>query len=60
MVWIRVGFNADPDRLFTSLRIQIRIRIQGAEQMRIYADLDPGQTLKSEQMYFYMKNRFFQ
>ncbi len=51
MLWIRVGFNADPDRLLTSMRIQI----QGAKQIRIHTDLDPGQTLQSEQNNFYMK-----
>jgi hypothetical protein len=30
---IRIGFNAVPDPAFTSMRIQIRIRIQGAKPM---------------------------
>jgi hypothetical protein len=34
-------------RLFTSIRILIRIRIQGAKPMQIHADPDPGQTLLS-------------
>jgi hypothetical protein len=33
-------------QLFISVRIQNRIRIQGAKPMRIHADLDSGQTFK--------------
>jgi hypothetical protein len=35
---------------FISMRTQIRIRIQGAKPMRIYADpdSDPAQTYKSQ------------
>jgi hypothetical protein len=44
---------------FTPLRIQIQIRIQGAKQTRIHADLDPGQTSQSEQNNFYIKNRYW-
>ncbi len=37
---IRIGFHADLDQLFISLRIQIRI--QGTKPMLINADPDPG------------------
>ncbi len=35
VLWIRIGFYADPDSNTTNA---IRIRIQGAKQMRFYAD----------------------
>jgi hypothetical protein len=51
VLWIRVGFNedSDPDPAF-----YIRIRIQGAKQMRINADpdTDPSHTLKSQKVEF--------
>ncbi len=40
---ILIGFSADLDPLFTS----VRIRIQGAKPMRILAYPDPVQTLPS-------------
>ncbi len=54
VLWIRIGFNADPDTdpLFISMRIQIRI--QGAKPMLIHVDPGPGpgQTLKSQKVEF--------
>jgi hypothetical protein len=48
MFRIRSGFNADPDRAFTSKRIRIR----AAKPLRIHnepdLDPDPGQTLLSQ------------
>ncbi len=38
-------------QIFISMRIQIRIQIQGAKQMRIHADA--GQTLKSQKVKFW-------
>ncbi len=43
-------------RIQIQIFISIRIRIQGAKPMRIYADPDPGQILKSQKVDFYMKN----
>jgi hypothetical protein len=45
---------------FISVRIQIRIRIQGAKPMRIHADLDPDlfQTLKSQKVEFFLGQLF--
>jgi len=48
-MWIRTGFNADPDQW------RIRIQIQGAKPMRIHADLDPGQALASLKVEFLHK-----
>jgi hypothetical protein len=44
VLWIRFGFNADPDPAFVSMRIQIR------NQRAVHADSDPdpGQTLNSK------------
>jgi hypothetical protein len=39
-------------QLFISIRIQIRIRHQGAKPMRIHADLDSSQTVKSKKLNF--------
>jgi hypothetical protein len=44
MLWIRIGFNADPDTAF-NLNTDPD---PGAKLMRINADPDPGQTLKSQ------------
>jgi hypothetical protein len=55
-LWIRIAVNADPDPTFISMRIQILIRIQGATLMRVHADPNPGQTLTSQKLNFYMKN----
>jgi hypothetical protein len=43
---------------FISRTIQIRIRIQGANPIRIHTDPDPdsGQTLKSQKVEFSMNN----
>ncbi len=43
-------------QLFISMRIQIRIQIQGAKPIRIHADPEPDQTSKSQKVEFYMKN----
>ncbi len=53
VLWIRIGFNedSDPDPAF-----YIRIRIQGAEPMRINADPDPSHTLKSQKVEFLHEN----
>jgi hypothetical protein len=44
-------------QLFISMWIQIRIQILGAKAkpMRIYADPDPGETLKSQNVQFFKK-----
>jgi hypothetical protein len=52
MLWIRIGFNADPDPAFISMRIRMRIRIQGAKPMRIQADPDLDQTSESQKADF--------
>jgi hypothetical protein len=51
-VGIRIGW------IRIQLFISMRIRIQGAKQMRTHADPDPdpGQTLKSQKAEFFMKN----
>jgi hypothetical protein len=48
VLWIRIGFHSDP------AFISMRIRIQGANPLRIHADPDPGQANKY--LNFYMKN----
>ena len=60
MLWIFIGFNADPDAdpgpvFFISMRIRIRIRIQEAKPVQIQADPDPdldpaSQTLESQKV----------
>ncbi len=39
-------------QLFISMRIRIKIQIQEAKPMRIQADPDHGQTLKSQKVEF--------
>ncbi len=50
-------------QIFVAMRIHIRTRIQGAKPMRIHADLDPCQTLKSQKVEFlhekYNKTRYW-
>jgi hypothetical protein len=54
---IRIGFSVDPDSgSGSSFLPQMRIRIQGAQPIRIHADLDPGRTLASKKLDFDMKN----
>jgi hypothetical protein len=43
MMWIRIGFKADPDPV--------------AKQLRIHVDPDPGRTLKAQKLEFYMDMR---
>ncbi len=49
--------------VFVGIRIQLfatmRIRIQGAKQIQIHADPDPGQSLPSlkDEFFVYIKNR---
>ncbi len=61
MSWIRIGFNADLKSSFISMRIKIRIWIQGAKRMRIHAapDPDPGQTSKSQKLNFFTWNKAY-
>jgi hypothetical protein len=49
--WVSMGILI---QLFTSLRIQIQIQIQGAKPMRIHEDQepDPGQALLSQKFGF--------
>ncbi len=42
-------------RIQLSISMWIQIRILGAKPMRIYADLDPGGTLKSQNVQFFIK-----
>jgi hypothetical protein len=53
-MWIRIGFNADPDLTFYLSADRIRIRTQGSKPMRIQADLDtdPDQTFESQKVEF--------
>jgi hypothetical protein len=53
VLWIGIGFNADPDQLFVSKRI--RIRIQGAKRMRIHANPDLDLTHTHKKLNFYIK-----
>ncbi len=50
VLWIRIGFNADPDPAFNKC---------GSEPVRIHADLDPdpdlGPIVKSQKCNFLMK-----
>jgi hypothetical protein len=48
-VWIRIGFNADPDRAFY-------LNADPDQESQINADSDPGLTLLSKKLNFYMKN----
>ncbi len=50
VLWIRTGWNADPDQAFSLLRF--RIRIQGAKPMWNHADPDPDpcHTLLSQKV----------
>jgi hypothetical protein len=43
------------DQLYISMRIHIRIWIQWAKPMLIYADPDPGHALKYKKFHFYIK-----
>ncbi len=54
---IRIGFHADPDpySAFTLMRIQIRIRIQGAKPMRIRIQILVG-LCRHKKWDFDMKN----
>ncbi len=54
VLWIRIGFNADPDPVFISMRILVQIK--GAKQMQTHVDPDPapGQTWESQ-----TKSKFF-
>jgi hypothetical protein len=54
VLWIRIGFYGDPDPFFISMLIWNLI--QGAKLMGIHAVPDPGQSLKSQEFNFDMKN----
>jgi hypothetical protein len=57
MLWILIGFVADPDPNPAFISVRFRNRIQGAKPIRIHADLDPdpdhGQTLPSQKVEFF-------
>jgi hypothetical protein len=48
VLWIRIGFNSDPDPDF----FLNADPDQGAKPTRIHADPDPGQTFKSQKVEF--------
>jgi hypothetical protein len=51
VLWIRIGFTADPIQLFISKNADSDPdRDQGAKPMRIHADPNPGQILKSQKV----------
>jgi hypothetical protein len=54
VLWIRIGFNADPDPNPDPAFISMRIRI--AKPMVIRADPDPGQTFKITKSEFLHEN----
>jgi hypothetical protein len=47
VLWIRIGFRADPDPAFYLNADTDPIPIHGAKPMRIHADPDSGRTLPS-------------
>ncbi len=51
MLWIRIGFNANPNTTYLDADPD-----PGNKPMRNHAVSDPGQTLKSKKLNFYMKN----
>jgi hypothetical protein len=48
VLWIRTGFNADPDPAFYLNEEPDTDPFQEDKPMRIQADLNPGQTFKSQ------------
>ncbi len=51
---IRIGFNADPELAFYFSKDADADPDPGAKPMRIHADPDPGQTLRSQKLDFDM------
>jgi hypothetical protein len=56
VLWIRLGFNADPNAaffFFTPMRIRMRLLTSmRADAMWIHANLDPGQTFTQQKVEF--------
>jgi hypothetical protein len=51
VLWIRIGFNEDPDpAFFLSMRIRMRIRIQGSDYQKLKYFTDEIKT------FFFIKN----
>jgi hypothetical protein len=48
---IRIGFNADPDTAFC-ISTRARIQIHETKPLRLHADPDSGQALKSQKVEF--------
>ncbi len=54
-LWIRTGFHANPDRAFTSVRLQFRVRIKGFDEQGCITSL-----LEKIHTFFYNLQLFLQ